>query len=383
VINLRYHIVSITAVFLALGIGVALGSTLIERATVDTLETRLDEQEQRLDETDGENARLRAELERRDALDDQLADVGPPRLLAGHLTDVAVTVLAVDGTDEAAVAEVRDALGAADAAVRGTLWFTDRWADLDDAAATELRDLLGLGITDADTAAQLALRRLSLELAEAGEPEPEPEPEAAPAPVPTTAAPPPVEPGADPADPDPATGEPGTTTTPAAPTTTTTTAPPERGELVEALVAAGFLRFEPDAADTPLADWEGRYVVVSADDDVAEVPADTAVLPLLTGLADADGAPTTVVAGLASPIDPSAPLDGEPDTGASDDPAVDPVLVVRADEDLAVRVSTVDHALGFDGLAAVVLAVEDLGVPRVGHYGTAPSAGALLPPALP
>jgi hypothetical protein len=32
-INLRYHIVSITAVFLALGIGLAFGAAFIDRAT--------------------------------------------------------------------------------------------------------------------------------------------------------------------------------------------------------------------------------------------------------------------------------------------------------------------------------------------------------------
>ena len=41
VINLRYHIVSITAVFLALGIGLAFGAAFIDRATVDQLERNL------------------------------------------------------------------------------------------------------------------------------------------------------------------------------------------------------------------------------------------------------------------------------------------------------------------------------------------------------
>ena len=36
-INLRYHIVSIVAVFLALGIGVLMGSTIVDRAIVSTL----------------------------------------------------------------------------------------------------------------------------------------------------------------------------------------------------------------------------------------------------------------------------------------------------------------------------------------------------------
>ena len=36
-INLRYHIVSITAVFLALAIGVVMGTSFLSRATVDLL----------------------------------------------------------------------------------------------------------------------------------------------------------------------------------------------------------------------------------------------------------------------------------------------------------------------------------------------------------
>ena len=41
-INLRYHIVSLIAVFLALGIGVAMGSTFLDRATVDNLNGQLE-----------------------------------------------------------------------------------------------------------------------------------------------------------------------------------------------------------------------------------------------------------------------------------------------------------------------------------------------------
>ena len=41
-INLRYHIVSLTAVFLAIGIGLTLGSTFLDRATVDNLNGQLD-----------------------------------------------------------------------------------------------------------------------------------------------------------------------------------------------------------------------------------------------------------------------------------------------------------------------------------------------------
>ena len=50
-INIRYHIVSITAVFLALGIGVALGSTFLDRVTVNVLDDQISSAENRIRET--------------------------------------------------------------------------------------------------------------------------------------------------------------------------------------------------------------------------------------------------------------------------------------------------------------------------------------------
>ena len=37
-LNFRFHVVSLVAVFLALAIGIIMGSTVIDRALVDTLE---------------------------------------------------------------------------------------------------------------------------------------------------------------------------------------------------------------------------------------------------------------------------------------------------------------------------------------------------------
>ena len=41
-INFRFHIVSLIAVFLALALGVVMGSTVIDRAIVDGLHDRID-----------------------------------------------------------------------------------------------------------------------------------------------------------------------------------------------------------------------------------------------------------------------------------------------------------------------------------------------------
>ena len=51
-INLRYHIVSIIAVFLALAIGVVMGTSFLGKATVDQLKTQISRAESRIDATE-------------------------------------------------------------------------------------------------------------------------------------------------------------------------------------------------------------------------------------------------------------------------------------------------------------------------------------------
>ena len=141
-INLRYHIVSITAVFLALGIGVTLGSSLIQRYTIDTLEGRLDELGERLDRTDGENRELRDEIQRRDEFDEQLGQDARV-LFGGHLENVPVVVLAAQGTDDALLDDTRQSLRTAGAELSGVLVFTSRWDELSEGEVEELSTLLG------------------------------------------------------------------------------------------------------------------------------------------------------------------------------------------------------------------------------------------------
>src|SRR4029077_16774533 len=55
ILNLRYHVVSLVAVFLALGIGVIMGATVIDRVTVDQLRNRLDSVEKSVSQTRKDN----------------------------------------------------------------------------------------------------------------------------------------------------------------------------------------------------------------------------------------------------------------------------------------------------------------------------------------
>ena len=62
-ISFRFHVVSITAVFLAIAIGVVVGSTYVDRAIVESLQNRIDSVSSNLDQrkrrTTGSSVRSR------------------------------------------------------------------------------------------------------------------------------------------------------------------------------------------------------------------------------------------------------------------------------------------------------------------------------------
>ncbi len=62
-INFRFHVVSLIAIFLALALGVVIGAGVIDRGVVDTLNSRLDRVEAKSDRIQGENNRLSTENE--------------------------------------------------------------------------------------------------------------------------------------------------------------------------------------------------------------------------------------------------------------------------------------------------------------------------------
>ena len=57
-INFRFHVVSLIAIFLALALGVVIGAGVIDRGVVDTLNSRLDRVEAKSDRIQSENDKL-------------------------------------------------------------------------------------------------------------------------------------------------------------------------------------------------------------------------------------------------------------------------------------------------------------------------------------
>ncbi|MGH2475144.1 MAG: copper transporter, partial [Candidatus Limnocylindrales bacterium] len=160
-INFRYHLVSLTAVFLALGVGLLLGTTFLDDALEDQLKSDLEELEHDLDRAGERNAELRRQLDAFDeeagGLDEQLG----ARLFDGQLLGQPVLVVAPRGIDEGLVERVTTALDQADADVMGTWWLTDRLLLDDEDEVAQLAEALDLSTDDAgrlrnSLAAQLA-----------------------------------------------------------------------------------------------------------------------------------------------------------------------------------------------------------------------------------
>src|SRR3546814_18509249 len=74
-----------------------LGSTFLDRVTVDTLKAQLDDVQAQVDLTNEENATLGHEVDELSTRDDALAAVLPERLLDGRLDGVPVLAIAPRG----------------------------------------------------------------------------------------------------------------------------------------------------------------------------------------------------------------------------------------------------------------------------------------------
>src|SRR5687767_13355767 len=102
-VNFRFHLVSLTAVFLALAAGITIGAGVVDRATVDQIERRLTDVDARRQATNEENDRLRADLGRWSQFGEELGD----RPLQGRLNGVTVFVVATTGVEGGVVDGLR------------------------------------------------------------------------------------------------------------------------------------------------------------------------------------------------------------------------------------------------------------------------------------
>jgi hypothetical protein len=334
-INLRFHIVSITAVFLALAIGIFMGTSLLQRATVDSLKAGQRSLETKIEQRQRENTAYRDAL---GTADDVAADFDADVLdsaVAGRL-DGSVLVVASRGIDEDALADVSATLRQAGASVVGTIW-TDEGSSLEDAAVREaVAGTLDSPVGDAATMRRRVAE--ALEGAMAG----------------------PLQEGS-------AGGLTSTTVAGAA------GQPADPTALVQALADAGVFTWEPadEGAELPTSDL--RVVVVSGEG--ASTDADRVLYPLIRTLGtDRPGAVFAgeIMAARSTVAEIERELAGvDPPRGAFVGP-------IRGDA-LREDVTTIDNLDSPYGRLALALALAPPAGTAVGAYGVSAGADSQYP----
>jgi hypothetical protein len=321
-INFRFHLASLIAVFLALAIGIVMGSTVVKEATVKGLRAEIHRVER------SSNARQRENNALRNQVGDLQAYVrgSLPHIVLGSLSGVSVAIVAVRGVDGGVAKSTAELVQQAGGSTAGVLWLENTWS------LKNPDDVRKLGVAVGDPTGQTkhirdtAIAALGARLA-------------------------------------------GATTT--APSTTTTGASGvASGELLGELVSGGFATFEAvgphNGEPFSLAAFPGaatRLVVVNATDASTD---QQALVPQLVRALAVAKVPTL----LANVYHEQR---GRPGRGAG-------VSAIRDDTALSKQVSTVDDLDRTEGQVAAVLAVADLGR-RVGHYGYGDGATSVVPAA--
>ncbi len=338
--NFRFHLVSLIAVFLALGLGILVGSTVVDQKIVNRLDSEISSVRK-------ENSARKAANEVLAKTNSQLQDFiddSSPFAADARLDGLSIAVIAERGIDGDVVKKTEDALRGAGADVPGILWLDDSWQLDTETRSQALQTALGLtanGLESRDAAFDLLARRLIK-----------------------------APPGAS-ASTSTSTTAPGTTTSSSPATsgpTTSTTRPASRVDVLAELEQAGFLSVTDgeasgfDAFPTRVVD----VLVITGDDSHFAGTDFTA--SFVRALVRAK-LPTVVAAEYEPGNDPA----DAPERGA----ALAPIL---EDNALSRTVSTVDDLELTQGRLASVLALEVIGSDNVGHYGYGPDASAPLPP---
>lgn len=160
-VSFRFHLVSLIGMFLALGIGIAVGATVVDQATVDYLERQVREVGERADRTNAQNDQLAQDLARWEKFAEEAGD----ELIDGRLAGRDVVVVAVQGIERAPVDRLRRSIEAAGGRLQATVWFTSKVRLDQPAQVSALSELMGVSPASADLVRRNLVDRLASEWA--------------------------------------------------------------------------------------------------------------------------------------------------------------------------------------------------------------------------
>ncbi len=147
-IDFRYHIVSIVAIFMALAVGIVLGSGPLKDDISGFLEDRTEQLAQEKVDLQDDVSALRADI----SATEEFAAIAQPVLVDGLLTGRVVTIIVLPDTDGGQVDAVEDAVSTAGGSVGERVSIEPAWFDPDQSEIlNRVADNVTKGGRDEDT----------------------------------------------------------------------------------------------------------------------------------------------------------------------------------------------------------------------------------------
>ena len=139
-IDFRYHLVSIVAVFLALAIGIVLGSTALQGSTIDFLRKTSDSLQSQLNAANSD----RHTFEQAMNADDAFIQTAEPKLLSGMLTGEKIVLVTEPGAPSSVIDGIQKATSLAGGAITGTVALQPKFNDMSGTTRSNLAQLNSL-----------------------------------------------------------------------------------------------------------------------------------------------------------------------------------------------------------------------------------------------
>jgi hypothetical protein len=156
-INFRFHIVSLVAVFLALAVGILFGSAFGKPTLIENLNKELNRVENKADAEHAASAQLRTAQQH---LDDYIRG-SAPYMVQDRLPGYTVVVVAQRGVSDKTVSSTLDLLHSAGADAAGIVWLEPRWQLTAPGDLAKLAAAVGTNAQGADSVRAVALGTLA------------------------------------------------------------------------------------------------------------------------------------------------------------------------------------------------------------------------------
>ena len=139
-LDMRYHVISMVAVFLALGIGILLGTTIVERGLIAEQKAQIKSLRKTFDEIKAKNTQLNDEL---DAYKRYAAE-SRPYMISGRLAERTFAVVTEKHHDDKGLSSIYDGVAAAGGAIPVTIAIAGSEAYKEPAVLANLNTLFGV-----------------------------------------------------------------------------------------------------------------------------------------------------------------------------------------------------------------------------------------------